>query len=89
MSNNAATIVLPPVQAKLYAAVLHREDVKIEEIYAAMRDPAAVPQHTSVRDQQMWLGPYLTKLNRRLKNYGLRIVPGQLKGTYRLIRPAK
>lgn len=73
------SIVLPERQQKLYDALAGRGDVPISDLCDAIE---ANLENTPA---QQWLGPYITRLNRRLAKRGLRVKPGALKGTYRLI----
>ncbi len=74
---------LPARTQQLYDLLFGRGEVLVADIYAAMGGPAA-PTYT----QAQWLGPYITRLNRRLRGEGLRVEPGKLKGSYRLVRSA-
>jgi hypothetical protein len=75
-------IDLPNKQKVIYDLVKSGEDVPILTIFKAVTGDAVV--HEDSRYQQSYLGSYITKLNRRLKQHGERVVPGRLKGTYRL-----
>ena len=70
---------LPERQRKLYDALAGRGDVPITDLCKAIE---ANLENTA---PQQWLGPYITRLNRRLSKRGLVVKPGALKGTYRLI----
>jgi hypothetical protein len=71
---------LPRQQQTLHDLLLGRGDVPIATLYGALfSEPRPAAQ------QQMWLGPYITRLNRRLAKAKLRVEPGALKGTYRLV----
>ena len=74
---------LPRRQKQLYALLLGRGDVMIETLYAAITDRAI--DGRAMADMQRWLGPYITNLNRNLVDHGLRVEPGALKNTYRLV----
>lgn len=75
---------LPPKLAVLYDALNGRGEVPIPTLYAAVFNPGTAGDGR--RDQQQWLGPYITKLNRRIKAQRLAVKPGQRKGTYALVR---
>lgn len=72
---------LAPRQKQLYDLLLGRGDVLIPELFIAMDGP----DHLSVTtaSQQRWLSPYIANLNSRLE--GLKVEPGALKNTYRLV----
>lgn len=69
---------LPPRLLDLYNALDGKGDVAIESIYETVVGPPPRP----LREAQQYLGPYITKLNRRLREHGLIVKPGRLKGTY-------
>lgn len=69
---------LPPRLLELYNALDSKGDVDIIEIYETVVGPPPRP----LRETQQYLGPYITKLNRRLRGHGLIVKPGRLKGTY-------
>lgn len=72
-------LCLPPVLSRIYAALIGEGDVAIDALLHAAQIQA--PEKL----RQEYLGPYITRLNRRLKNHGRAVKPGQLKGTYRLV----
>ena len=74
------TAVLPAKLALLYAALPLDTDVSIEKLHDLL-----FPERTdrTVSFKQNCLGPYLTKLNRRLD--GQAVKPGLLRKTYRLV----
>jgi hypothetical protein len=76
----SSDVRLPPYLDGLYAAFQPGVDVPISELLSIMgfasRDP---------RTDQQYVGAYLTKLNRRIRDRKQRIVPGDLKRTYRLV----
>lgn len=76
---------LPESLSRLFArlAVSAGEDVAISDLLQATvgRDPTA----DEARLQQQLLGPYITRLNRRLHQAGLAVKPGRMKRTYRLV----
>lgn len=74
---------LPRRQKQLYDLLLGRGDVLIEDIYASMF--SVPPPIDTMQMQQRWLGPYVAALNKKLANDGLRVEPGALKNTYRLV----
>jgi hypothetical protein len=71
---------LSPRQQQLYDLLFGRGDVPIKELYEGMGGP----EHNGAYTEQEWLGPYITLLNRRLD--GMKVEPGALKQTYRLVR---
>lgn len=76
---------LPPAQARLFNKLRETGDVEILALFRALkhREPAA---HETRRIQQQQIGVYITRVNRRLAARGLRIAPGERRGTYRLYR---
>ncbi len=76
-------IPLPIRTQKLYDLLFGQGDVLIDDLYASMGGPA-----DATYTKAQWLGPYITRLNRRLRGEGLKVEPGKLKGSYRLVRPA-
>lgn len=78
---------LPKRQQQLYDLLLGRGDVTIERLFGAISTPHSQghPSAGTTRFQQHYLGPYISALNRRLAVTGLRVEPGALKNTYRLV----
>lgn len=77
------TLDLPRRQQQLHDLLLGRGDVPIPDLYTGMTERAADPDAMS--DMQRWLGPYITALNRNLADRRLRVEPGAMKATYRLV----
>ncbi len=50
----------------------------------AVLDAALPGDEIILESGATWLGSYLTRLNRRLRDHGLVVQPGDLKRTYRL-----
>jgi hypothetical protein len=73
---------LPAQQRTLYEALKGKGDVAIGDLFCALLPGAEEQERT--RQQQM-LGPYITRLNRRLSKHRQAVKPGDLKGTYRLV----
>lgn len=73
---------LPAQQRVLHDALKSKGDVPIADLFAALFPGA--DESERVRQQQM-LGPYITRLNRRLSKHRQAVKPGDLKGTYRLV----
>lgn len=69
---------LPPKLGELYRFLDGKGDVDILEIYYSIVDPVERP----LREAQQYLGPYITKLNRRLREHRKIVRPGRIKGTY-------
>lgn len=78
MASAAKILNLPPRLQDLYDALDGKGDVEIVSIYETVVGPPPRP----LRETQQYLGPYITKLNRRLREFGLIVKPGRLKGTY-------
>lgn len=75
---------LPRRQQQLYDLLLGRGDVLIAALYVAMDGPESMSAVT--RTQQQWLSPYVTALNASLADHKLKVEPGALKNTYRLVK---
>lgn len=72
------TLELPPKLKELHTFLSGKGDVDILEIYTSIVDPRERP----LREAQQYLGPYITKLNRRLREHRQVVRPGRMKGTY-------
>lgn len=72
------TLELPPKLKELHDFLKGKGDVAILEIYRNVVSPRELPQ----REAQQYLGPYITKLNRRLREHRQVVRPGRIKGTY-------
>lgn len=77
---SSATLELPKQLARLYELLPVGKDVEIEHLFNGLFGEVAKPRVA----QQQQLGPYISKLNRRIAGRKQKIVPGKLKGTYRL-----
>lgn len=77
-----AILEFPPKQQALYDALRGKGDVPISELYAAVFPQGGT---APAGKEQQWLGPYITKLNRRLARRGLAVKPGNTKGSYALV----
>lgn len=75
------TLELPPKLNALYAFLDGKGDVDILDIYTTLIDPR---DGKPLREAQQYLGPYITKLNRRLREHRKIVRPGRIKGTYTL-----
>ena len=73
------TLDLPPKLEALYGFLRGKGDVAILDIYTSLVDPR---EGKPLREAQQYLGPYITKLNRRLREHKQIVRPGRLKGTY-------
>lgn len=80
MPSSSPEAGLTPREQDLYALLRGGADVKIDDLFSAADGPPELPYN-----RQMWLGPYITKLNRRIKNHKLKVRPGVARGTYRLV----
>lgn len=76
------TLDLPPKLKQLHDFLAGKGDVDILEIYTTLFDQRETPLRTA----QQYLGPYITKLNRRLREHKKVVRPGRLKGTYCLCK---
>lgn len=73
-------------QQELYDLLLSRGDVAIDTLYDCMGGPEGRSTLTRGRSYaQAWLGGYVTRLNRKLAGHDLKVEPGDLKRTYRLV----
>jgi hypothetical protein len=68
--------------ARLYGALQLDTDVAIASLLEAL--DVSAPERPASAVQQ-YVGSYVSRLNRRLKAKGQRVIPGQLKRTYRLV----
>lgn len=68
---------LPTQIGRLYAALDGGGDVAIDALLAALGANVE-------KNRQQYLGPYIVRLNRRLKAEGKKVVPGRVKQTYAL-----
>ena len=69
---------LPKREQDLYDLLVGQGDVHIAALYEAMGGP----EDRDPPYRQQWLGPYISRLNRRLKNLKMRVRPGQARETY-------
>jgi hypothetical protein len=72
-------IDLPPRLQKLYDSLSDQYDVSIADLHKHL-----FGEDVPLRHAQQRLGTPITRLNRRLAKHKKRVVPGRLKGTYRL-----
>lgn len=74
-------------QQQLYDRLLGRGDVPISDLFFAIATLHAQGSEQSFNTafQQRWISPYIVALNRKLADQNLRVEPGALKGTYRLV----
>lgn len=71
-----------PAQRRLYDTLRDAGDVHVKDVYRAVIGKR--PLDTD-RITQQFLGPYVTKTNRRIRPHGLAVKPGERKYTYRLV----
>lgn len=77
---------LPRRQQQLHDLLLGRGDVPIVDLYTKIRGTGPVDYFgNQMSYMQRYLGPYITALNRSLAEEHLRVEPGALKNTYRLV----
>lgn len=74
-------LALPAKCATLYALLESGADVHVLNLYQRTIGKETNDQ----RFAQQVLGPYFTRLNRRLRDKKQKVAPGSLKGTYRLV----
>lgn len=81
------TSSLPRRQQQLYDLLLGRGDVPIERLFLSIATlhSQGHPGAFKTQFQQRYLGPYITALNRRLADQQMRVEPGAMKNTYRLV----
>lgn len=72
---------LPRREQDLYDLLAGKGEVPIDVLYEGMGGPPC----DDPRRRQQWLGPYTTKLNRRIRNLKMRVKPGRLRDTYALV----
>lgn len=83
MTDIAST--LPPKLALLYGAMPKDQDVMIPALFDTLMGEFGAETRNIRCGQQQYLGPYLTKLNRRIAKHGQAVKPGRLRGSYRLV----
>ena len=66
----------------IYRLLRRSGDVPISRLYRAVRLGGGAS--TIVREQQAYLGPFITRLNKKLATQRRRVVPGVARRTYRL-----
>lgn len=76
MSND---LKLPKQLGRLYERLQCGEDVPISELHALLGLSVMDPNS---RAMQQDISPYIMRLNRKLREHGKVVVPGQLKRTY-------
>lgn len=74
-------VTLPAKQQAIFDALKGAGDVSIDVLFKAIGGPA---DYEDPKRKQQWCGSYLTRINRRLRNHGLQVKPGERKRTYRL-----
>jgi Uma2 family endonuclease len=72
---------LPPRSQAFYDLLAGKGDVSFHALYIGYFGTMP-PKHDRV---QQYLGNPVTRLNRRLRKHGQRVVPGHARETYRLI----
>lgn len=70
---------LPPQLQKFYDELFGKGDVPWAHLFKVLGLQEG-------RDLQQALGPYVVRINRRLRTQRMRVEPGQMKKTYRLVR---
>jgi hypothetical protein len=75
---------LPRRQKQLYDLLLGRGDVSIADIFLALTERFATLGETT-QSMQRRVTPYISALNKNLVDHGLKVEPGALKNTYRLV----
>lgn len=73
---------LTPRQVQLYKMFKFDQDEDIEELYLTMFGPPETQMR--LPQMQMHLGSFISKMNRRIRQYGEAVKPGVKKHTYRL-----
>ncbi len=76
---------LSPTLAYLVELLPLNKDVRIDDLYAQFWGDGQLAQS----EMQQRLGPYITRLNRKLKAVKEQVAPGALRGTYRRSKIAK
>jgi len=75
-------MTLGPQQQKLHDLLFGKGDVLIEDLYRALRGE---PDGLSSAAMQRRISPYIVALNHKLAPAKMRVEPGALKQTYRLV----
>jgi len=82
---------LSPRLDQLYRFLLGKGDVPVVDLYASMMPGLKDARERGERRfggtlyAQAWIGAYIARLNKRLAAHGLRVEPGLVKRTYRLV----
>jgi hypothetical protein len=76
---------LSDLQARVINKLRESGDVKISILFRLIKKRWPEP-HESRRVQQQKIGATITRTNRKLEERSLKIVPGERRGTYRLIK---
>ena len=76
---------LSDLQTKLFNKLHGNGDVKINVLFRLLKKRWPEP-HESHRIQQQKISMPITRTNRKLRERGLRITPGERRGTYRLTK---
>ena len=76
---------LSDLQTRLFNLLGDAGDVKIAALFYALKRRKPMPHETNRLQQQM-IGTTISRTNRKLEAYGLRIAPGEHRNTYRLIQ---
>jgi hypothetical protein len=75
---------LSDTQKRIFSTLSASRDVPISIIFrAALR---RWPNGSTQKEQQQAIGPYLTRLRRKIEPYNWTIKPGVRRGTYRLTK---
>ena len=76
---------LSDLQTRVINKLRANGDVKINVLFRLLKKRWPEP-HESQRIQQQKIGMTITRTNRKLRERGLRITPGERRGTYRLTK---
>ncbi len=76
---------LSDMQARLFNKLNGEGEVKISVLFRLIKKRWPEP-HEIRRIQQQAIGMAIWRANRKLEDHGLRIAPGEKRGTYRLIK---
>jgi hypothetical protein len=75
------------VEANLFFKLYRKGDIPIRVLYRVVAKRWPLPSLTT-RDQQMYIGPHMSRLNAKLNPQGLRVIPGEARATYRITKNA-
>lgn len=77
-------ITLPPALEKVFRAFSLDTDVPFIQVYRIVCPEDTTPDK-KLKNVQQRIGPYISRINRRIGSHKMAIVPGVARRTYRLV----